>query len=131
MGVSDSARRQSAADGAQPFLDPDKLLARAARAGAAGLRLLDLAPVVVIRRHDAPLLQKRLKARCSGPVARAPRRHGGRDLVGDFVAIGPVGPDRPTGAAAGPADGIKPVADPPALVDKLAALKRHVRDRRG
>src|SRR6476469_6467547 len=130
MGVSDSARRQSAPDGAQPFLDPDEFLARAAGPGAACLGFLDLAPVVIIGWHDPALFQKRIEASRAGPVAHAPRGHGSRDLVGDFVAVGPVGSDRSARSAAGPADSVEAVGNVAALIDELAALERYIGDRR-
>src|ERR1700750_2506987 len=111
MGVSDSARTQSAADGTQPFLDPDELLARAPGPGAASLRFLDLAPVVIVGWHDPALFQERLEPGAAGPVPRASRRHGGRDLVGDFVAVRPVGADRSARPTPGPANGVQPLGN--------------------
>src|SRR5258708_7387753 len=100
---------------------PYQLLARGAGAGAGGLRLFDLAPVVIVGRHDAAAFEQALEARCARTFFRASGRHRGGDPVGDFVAVGTVGADGSGRAAAGPADGIQPVGDPPLLVEELAA----------
>src|SRR5438270_5365675 len=120
------AQPQLAADRLQPILMPNELFARGAGAGANGLGLLDLAPVVIVGRHDPSLLKQPLQTLDAGPVGGAPDRHGGGDLVGDLIAVGAVGADGATRAAPRPADGVEAFGDAALLVDELAALKRYV-----
>src|SRR3954447_1099322 len=96
----------------EPMFDANELLARGARTGAGGLGFLDLAPVVIVRRHSAAAGQQALKPCRAGAGVRASRRPRRGDLVGDLIAVGPIGADRPRRAAPCPADGVKPVGDP-------------------
>src|SRR4051812_39733177 len=110
-----------ASDGLQPFLVADEFLAGRAPPGSRGLGLLDLAPVVIVGRHHAPTFEQALEARRAGAISGAARGHGRGDLVGDFIAVGAVGADRPGRPAPRPADRVKPVGDAAVLVDELAA----------
>src|SRR5206468_1726282 len=120
----------SAADRLQPMLVADELLARASRTGVGRLRLLDPAPVVIVGGHDAAACKQALEALRALFVSCVPRGHRGGDLVGHFIAVGPVGPDGAARTAPRPAYGEEPVRDASPFVDELAAFERHVGDRR-
>src|SRR4051794_7757480 len=97
------AQPQSAPERLQPMLDPDELLAWGARPGAAYLGFLDLAPVVIVGRHDAAAFEQALEPPGAGAILRASRRHRCGDLVGDLIAVGAIGADGPGRPAPCPA----------------------------
>src|SRR6478752_430567 len=131
MGVSVSASAVSATERFEPLVDPDELLARAARAGPSGLRFLDLAPVLVIRGHDSASLEQLLEACRTGSIARASRGEAHGHLVGNFIAVGPVRSDRAGRTPPCPSDRKKPVSNAARLVDELAPLEWDIVDRQG
>src|SRR5438105_1288269 len=116
----------------QPMFHPHELLARRAGACAGDLRLLDLAPVVIVRRHDAAAFEQALQAFGAGAVSRASGRHFGGDPIGDFVAVGPVGTDRSGRPTPRPPNRVQSVGDPPLLVQEFTAafVIRNAVDRR-
>src|SRR3954468_9948823 len=123
---------QSAPQCLQPMLDADELLTRRTGACAGDLGLLNPAPVVIVRRHDAAAFEQALQSFGAGAVAGASGRHFAGDPVGDFVAVGAVGADRSSRATPRPPNGIKPVGDPTLVVQELAAtfVIRNAVDRR-
>src|SRR6478672_482206 len=106
---------------AQHMLDPNELLARAAGPRASRFGFLDLAPVVIVGGHHAAAFEQRLQARGPAPLARASRRHRGGYLVGDLIAIGAVGADRPARSPSCPADGIEALVDLALVIEEFAA----------
>src|SRR4051794_8027836 len=101
------------------MFDADELFTRRSGAGAGSLGFLDLAPVVIVGRHDAAARQEALEAHGAGAVVGASRGHCRGDLIGDFVAVGPIGSDRSGWTTPGPADGIEPVGDPAPFVEEF------------
>ena len=96
----------------QPVFVAHEFFAWAPGAGAGDFGLLDPSPVVVIGRHDPAAFEQPLQSRRALALAFAARRDCRSDLVGDFVAVGAVGADRPRRATPRPADGIEsPPAD--------------------
>src|SRR4051794_30822640 len=121
MGVPANASEASAAKRSEPMLDADELLARRTRAGLDDLRLLDLAPVVIVGCHDPATGEQAFEPSDARTVGAASGRHLRGNLVGNFVAVGPVGPDRSGWPAPCPADGVEAFGDAAALVQELAA----------
>src|SRR5436305_12155119 len=115
------AQAALAAERVEPMFGPNELLARRPGARPRDLGLLDLAPVVIVGRHDPAAGQQALQALGPGPIAGAPGRKLGGDPVGDFIAVGPVGADGSGRPAPRPADGIETVGNAAGFIEEFAA----------
>src|SRR4051812_4818970 len=104
-----------------PKLHPDELLARGARPGIGDLGFLDLAPVVIVRRHDTTAFEQALQTPRSRAVIAAARGHFRRNQVGDLITVGAVGADRAGRAAPRPADRVEAVAYLPVFVEEFGS----------
>ena len=135
VGLGMRKRRGSAA---RAFLAnrsmPDELLARGFRA-----RGRDSRPPRSARQSSklvgsTPRSASRASRPCPARACRRrSRRHCGGDLLGDLIAVGPVGADRPGRPAPRPADAVEPVGDPALVVGEFPAalVIGHAVDRRG
>src|SRR5690606_38713615 len=88
----------------QPLVHADEFLAGGTGASLCFLCLLDRPPVGEAGRLDPALGEQSVKPVAAGLAAVRTWGHGRLDLLGDFIAVGAVGPDRPGRTAPRPPD---------------------------